>query len=78
MRQFVIRWETSTGRIVDTKTYALTAKAALDRFRFETTILKLTQRIPADIIRAMIGIYDASWFDGIDGRPEGVYLHIVE
>jgi hypothetical protein len=78
MRIYIIRWQTAQGRIVDTKCYGLTAREALNRFRLETTILKLTQRIPSDIIRAVTGIYDATWFDGIDGRPEGVFLHLVE
>ena len=78
MKIYIIRWQTDHGRIVDTKLYAVTAKDALTRFRRDFAILAVTRRIPRNTACSITGIFDATWFDGIDGAPEGVHLHLVE
>jgi hypothetical protein len=77
MKTFVIRWTSSQGRIVDTKLYAPSARDALQRFRTDFAILQVTLRIPREIDYTITGIFDATWFDGIDGSPEGTHLHLV-
>jgi hypothetical protein len=77
MKTFVIRWASSQGRIVDTKLYAPSAREAVERFRRDFAILLVTRRIPRELDYNITGIFDATWFDGIDGRPEGIHLHLV-
>ena len=77
MKTFVIRWTSSQGRIVDTKLYAPSAKDALQRFRSDVAILLVTRRIPREHDYTRTRIFDATWFDGIDGSPQGIHLHLV-
>jgi hypothetical protein len=76
MKTFVIRW-TSHGRTMDTKLYAPSAREALERFRRDFAILLVTRRIPRELDYNITGIFDATWFDGIDGSPQGIHLHLV-
>ena len=77
MKTFIIRWTSSQGRIVDTKLYAPSARDALQRFRSDFAILLVTRRIPRELDYTITGIFDATWFDGIDGSPQGIHLHLV-
>ena len=77
MKTFIIRWTSSQGRIVDTKLYAASARDALERFRRDFAILLVTRRIPREMDYSITGIFDATWFDGIDGSPQGIHLHLV-
>jgi len=78
MKYFVIRWQNERGHLCDTKYLEFTAKDALKRFQREIAILSACGKIAKGRRISVIGIFDASWFDGIDGRPEGVHLHLVE
>jgi hypothetical protein len=78
MRNFVIRCKSASGRITDIPCTAATARDALLIFRSDVTYLVDNKMIPVRVLDTIIGIYDSSWFCGVDGSPSGICLELVE